>query len=92
MATASAGGSGGRGAVHQRVPNVMLPDIDRRTRVNSSDVDVRVKGSEAVILGRGFGHGVGMCQYCAKGFSERGEKWQTMVLRFYPGASIEKAY
>ena len=76
----------------QRVPNVILPDIDRRSRVNSSDVDVRIKGSEVAITGRGFGHGVGMCQYCAKGFAERGEKWQTMVLRFYPGASIEKAY
>lgn len=69
-----------------------LPAIERKTRVNSSDIDVRVAGNLVTFSGRGFGHGVGMCQYCAKGFAERGEDWRTIVQRFYPGAKIVSAY
>lgn len=69
-----------------------LPDITRATRVNSSDFIVTITGEKAVISGRGFGHGVGLCQYCAKGFAERGENWRTMIERFYPGARIVSRY
>jgi stage II sporulation protein D len=69
-----------------------IPDIDRRTRVHSSDLEVVVRGDKVAISGRGFGHGVGMCQYCAKGFAERGEDWRTMIERFYPGARIVSVY
>ncbi len=72
------------------------PDIDRGTRVLSSDVEVNgprnTPGGAVTIHGRGFGHGVGMCQYCAKGFAERGEDWRVTLLRFYPGAAIVSAY
>lgn len=69
-----------------------VPDIDRRTRVHSSDFEVVIKGDRATITGRGFGHGVGLCQYCAKSFAERGEDWRTMLARFYPGARITNMY
>ncbi len=69
-----------------------LPDITRSTRVNSSDLQVTIAGEKAVITGRGFGHGVGLCQYCAKGFADRGENWRTMIERFYPGAKIVSQY
>lgn len=72
----------------------MVPDIDRRSRVASSDLEVTgPKGAAAVtISGRGFGHGVGMCQYCTKAFADRGEDWRTIVGRFYPGARLLAAY
>jgi stage II sporulation protein D len=44
------------------------------------------------IGGRGFGHGVGMCQWCAKGMAESGMDWHTMITTFYPGIEIQKAY
>lgn len=69
-----------------------FPEIQRNTRVASSDIEVGVKGTSLTIKGRGFGHGVGMCQYCSKAFAERGEDWRSIVMRFYPGAAIEKAY
>jgi stage II sporulation protein D len=49
-------------------------------------------GGQVVIRGRGFGHGVGMCQYCARAMAARGDDWREMVLRFYPGARVERAY
>lgn len=69
-----------------------LPDITRATRVNSSDFSVEVRGDKVIYTGRGFGHGVGLCQYCARGFASRGEDWRMMIERFYPGARIVKQY
>lgn len=69
-----------------------IPDIDRKTRVNSSDFEVRVNGEKVTFSGRGFGHGVGLCQYCAKAMAERGDDWRVMLARFYPGAKIVNLY
>jgi stage II sporulation protein D len=49
-------------------------------------------GTKITIHGRGFGHGVGMCQYCTKAFADRGRHWRDIVLGFYPGAKLERAY
>jgi len=69
-----------------------LPPITRENRINSGDVEVTVWGSEVRIRGRGFGHGVGMCQYCARGMAEARMDWPTMLKTFYPGVVIDKAY
>jgi SpoIID/LytB domain protein len=73
--------------------------VTRETRVRSGDMEWEVQpgsmaggGGQVVIRGRGFGHGVGMCQYCTRAMAARGDAWQAMVLRFYPGAKVERAY
>lgn len=69
-----------------------LPPISATNRVNSSDMDVAINGNTISITGRGYGHGVGLCQWCAKGFADKGETWQALLTRFYPGAKVERAY
>jgi stage II sporulation protein D len=84
-----------------------LPAITSKTRVNSGDVEFKVTrpaGSQRLsgqallaattveISGRGFGHGVGMCQYCTRAMALRGDQWQKMLGVFYPGAEVVKAY
>ncbi len=69
-----------------------LPLVERKTRVHSSDFSVRSTRDGMTFSGRGFGHGVGMCQYCAKGFADRGDDWRTIALRFYPGATLKQLY
>ncbi len=69
-----------------------VPKTTRATRVNSGDVDITITGSRVTIKGRGFGHGVGMCQFCAQGFASAGDDWRTMLGRFYPGARLVRAY
>ncbi len=86
------GGSTGTPMALAPAAATVIPDIDRRTRVHSSDFEVAVRGDRVTITGRGFGHGVGLCQYCAKGFADRGEDWRTMIERFYPGARITTMY
>ena len=79
----SGGGSGAAAA---------LPKIARDTRVNSGDIEIEVQGKTAIIRGRGFGHGVGMCQYCIDAMGDRGDSWREMLPRFYPGSKLERAY
>jgi stage II sporulation protein D len=69
-----------------------LSPITKETRVNSGDVVVELRGGTVKFAGRGFGHGVGMCQWCAKGFAEKGKTWREMVPLFYPGAEVVRAF
>lgn len=68
------------------------PEITRQTRVASGDVTLDVWADRVQIAGRGFGHGVGMCQWCAKGMADRGMPYRRMLETFYPGARIKKVY
>lgn len=42
--------------------------------------------------GRGWGHGVGMCQWCAAGWSKRGASYTKILEVSYPGAILVRAY
>ncbi|MEO0512035.1 MAG: SpoIID/LytB domain-containing protein [Planctomycetota bacterium] len=79
-----------RGALNASVPGTdRVPASDR---VRSNDFDFRVNGSRVTILGRGFGHGVGLCQYCAKTMAQRGRDAEEMLGLFYPTAELRRAY
>lgn len=79
-----------RAACNHAVPG--LPPITRENRLSSGDVDVEVWADQVRFRGRGFGHGVGMCQWCARGMAEQGLAWPQMIETFFPYAKIEKAY
>ncbi|MEO0198333.1 MAG: SpoIID/LytB domain-containing protein [candidate division WOR-3 bacterium] len=49
-------------------------------------------GSQFVIRGAGFGHGVGMCQYGAAGLASKGKTYREILQFYYPGTKIEKIY
>jgi stage II sporulation protein D len=55
------------------------------------DGEPRLERGTLVIAGRGWGHGVGMCQYGASGFARRGADHRAILMRYYPGASVERA-
>mgnify|MGYP003875802009 CR=1 FL=1 len=42
--------------------------------------------------GRGFGHGVGMCQWGADGLARAGWNWKQILLHYYPKSHITRAY
>ncbi|MBL8962450.1 MAG: SpoIID/LytB domain-containing protein [Phycisphaeraceae bacterium] len=73
-----------------------FPPITPPTRVNSNDLEFTPIAGSGVptfqVRGRGFGHGVGMCQWCLKGLADRGVPWENQVLLFYPGARVVRAY
>jgi stage II sporulation protein D len=42
--------------------------------------------------GRGWGHGVGMCQYGAYGLAKMGVKYDAIIKHYYTGVEVTKAY
>ncbi len=44
------------------------------------------------ITGRGWGHGVGMCQYGAFGLAKMGVKYDAIIKHYYTGSELTKAY
>lgn len=52
--------------------------------------DLRVvrSGSGMKFTGRGWGHGVGMCQWGAKALAEQGKTYREILEFYYPGATI----
>ena len=46
------------------------------------------KANDLVVSGRGFGHGVGLCQQGARGYAERGWSAEDILAHYYPGAIL----
>lgn len=45
-----------------------------------------------IASGRGAGHGVGMCQWGARGMAENGDSFERIVKHYYPGATLQRMY
>jgi SpoIID/LytB domain protein len=52
--------------------------------------DVSLVDGALAVNGGGYGHGVGMCQMCARRMGDRGASSAEILARFYPGARIHK--
>lgn len=65
-----------------------LPSADFTIRITRTGGRlVRVEAD-----GRGYGHGVGMCQWGAIGRARAGQDYRTILLSYFPGVEIEKIY
>ncbi|MFO0827135.1 MAG: SpoIID/LytB domain-containing protein [Phycisphaerales bacterium] len=67
-----------------------LPAV--RSRVKSADFAAQVTAVSVTLDGRGYGHGVGMCQYGAEAMSKAGSTWRDILRFYYPGAEITQSY
>lgn len=60
-------------------------------RLPSTLITSIIKEDEALIIeGRGYGHGVGMCQWTALDLAKKGKNYKEILSFFYPGTSIEE--
>lgn len=65
---------------------------DGARSLRSSNFTARVDGSSIRFEGRGFGHGVGLCQYGAEARAKRGDGHTAILNHYYPGAELVRAY
>ena len=56
--------------------------------IKSTRFSVSLSGSVYTFKGNGWGHGVGMCQWCTKGMADQGIIHEKMLEHFYPGAKL----
>ncbi|MCM8774963.1 MAG: SpoIID/LytB domain-containing protein [Candidatus Omnitrophica bacterium] len=63
------------------------------TRLKSVLIDrISREGGTFIFRARGWGHGVGLCQYGAKTLSELGYGYREILNYYYPGAQIKKYF
>ncbi len=60
--------------------------------LKSDDFAVSASSKGFVFAGRGFGHGVGMCQHGAQAAAASGASWTSILERYYPGAQCTRAW
>jgi len=53
---------------------------------------VNMQGKWAFLSGRGYGHGVGMCQCGAQGMARKGKSTTQILYYYYPGSKIVRLY
>ena len=78
----------------RRAANTAVPGdpADSTHTLFSSHVDVAVSGPNVTFTGKGYGHGVGMCQWGAQGMAQRGYDHPAILGFYYPGAAVQRGY
>ncbi|MFL5320126.1 MAG: SpoIID/LytB domain-containing protein [Myxococcaceae bacterium] len=62
-------------------------------RLKSLSFEVEAqKGDGLHIVGHGFGHGAGLCQWGAKVFADQGKDYREILAHYYPGAELQRIY
>jgi stage II sporulation protein D len=67
-------------------------NIRKMLDVKSRSFKLKISENNVVIEGRGFGHGVGMCQWGAIGMAMEGWDFQKILKHFYKGVHLKKIY
>lgn len=60
--------------------------------LKSTYFDLLLKGDKIVLKGRGFGHGVGMCQWGVLEMASKGYNYKSILRYYYKGVKIERIY
>ena len=93
-------GQDGRGATVQVLHDegqLMLMAKDFRLavgpgRLRSTHFSSKMAATKFTFQGRGWGHGVGLCQWGAKGMADEGYTAELILGHYYPGAELRKLY
>ncbi len=67
--------------------NIIGPNILR-----STNFAVSIVQDDAVFIGIGWGHGVGMCQWGAYFMARQGKNYKEILKYYYPGSEVSKNY
>lgn len=62
------------------------------THLMSSNFEVEKRGETFILRGKGWGHGVGLCQIGAAVMGERGYNYEEILLHYYKDAEIKRIY
>jgi len=62
------------------------------SRLPSTCFELEDQGAAVRFAGRGWGHGVGMCQWGSKGMAEAGHAAEEILEHYYPGARLVRLY
>lgn len=72
---------------NKNYPATLLREI---LNLRSTRISWNIKGDQITFTTRGHGHGVGLCQYGAKGMAENGKTYEEILKHYYTGVEITK--
>ena len=67
-------------------------EIRKLLSLNSTNFSICSMTDNVVFTVRGYGHGVGLCQYGAKGMADEGKTYEDILHYYYTGIELEKVY
>jgi len=53
---------------------------------------IKVKSNQIVVSGKGYGHGVGMCQYGAMEMAKERYTYERILSHYYRGIKLKKLW
>ncbi len=59
-------------------------------KFKSSNFVMNSRGDEVEFIGKGLGHGVGMCQYGAMNMAKKGKSYKDILRHYFPGTRVLK--
>lgn len=69
-----------------------LRQVLGRAKTPSNNYQIVEKKDKILLKGKGFGHGVGMCQYGAFELAKRGMNYKQILAHYFPEHVIKKLY
>ena len=64
---------------------------DNKSILESNNFEIKIGSDRKVVIkGKGYGHGVGLCQWGALAQSQQGRSYKEILSYYYPGTKIEK--
>ncbi len=80
-------------ALHNGRDVAMVNAIDFRlalgpARLKSTRFTIHKQGTLVIFNGIGYGHGVGLCQWGAKGMADKARSFREILGKYYPGATV----
>ena len=76
----------------KKVPKSYLRRRLGRRKLPSNNFTIHQGKGRIIVKGKGFGHGVGMCQYGAFEMARQGRDYKQILRHYYPQLSIRKLY
>jgi stage II sporulation protein D len=59
------------------------------SRLPSTNFTLTIDGDSVYFEGKGYGHGVGLCQWCALSMAREGKNYREILSYYYPGTTIQ---
>ncbi len=70
----------------------IIRTADNKSILFSSMFELSIAGNEIIISGKGYGHGVGLCQYGSIGMCQSGKNFSEIIFHYFPGTEIINIY
>ena len=75
---------------HKVVETKDLRKIFGWKRLPSTDFTFKIEDGICIFEGKGWGHGVGLCQWCAEEMAAAGKSYKDILNYYYPGATLTR--